>query len=129
MIRMKRKTILGNVVQIPTDMAIAVVLSLRKEGNIKINHGTEYYFLKIRFQVGVTPVESEILLARGIDGYGYAKEINKPLFTKLHEEGLPEKVRAQLSNFLMDQYDSEQIEEENVIKKLEELLGIDKRLK
>ena len=74
MIRMERKNILGNVVQIPTNVAIAVAPSIKKIGTMKA-HSSESYYLVVKFQIGTTPIESEIFLARGTDGYGYAKEM------------------------------------------------------
>ena len=125
---MERKIILGNTAQVQTDITVAVLLSLRKEGTINKNYGTESYYLTVTFQIGTTPIESEIFLAKGIDGYGYAREINNPLFVKLRKEGLPKKIRSQLSNFLMDEYDSGQVKEEDLIEKLEELFGVSRRI-
>lgn len=125
---MERKNILGNAVQVPTDNVVAITLSTRRLGTIRENYGVEYHYLTIKFQIGVTPVKKEIFLARGTDGYGNTKPIRNPLFVKLHKEGIPKKVRIQLSNFLMDQYDNGQVKEADVIKRLEELFEVNKKL-
>jgi len=121
---MERKNILGNTVQVPTDEVVATILSMRKSGTINENYGTEYYYLTVEFLIGATPIKNEILIAKGTDGYGSAKPINKQLFESLHKEGFPEEIKSQLSDFLMDKYEEGEIKEKDIIIKMEEFFGI-----
>ena len=125
---MERKNIFGNTVQVPTDKVVAVTLSTRRSGTITENYGVEYHYLMVTFQIEVTPIKKEIFLARGTDGYGSTKPIRNPLFVKLHEKGLPEEIRDQLSNFLMDEYNKGHVKEKDVIKKMEDLFEVNKKL-
>ena len=116
--------ILGNIAQVPVNETVVVALSMRKEGTINENYGTEYYYLRITFQIGTVPIENEIFVAKGTDGYGNEKPINERLFEYLHKEGFHEEIKSHLANFLMDKYDEGEIKEEDIIIKMEEFFGI-----
>lgn len=123
---MKRVTILGSAVQIPNESIVTIQLFTRSSGTIHENYGREWWYMKVMFQIGVTPLATpEFLLAKGTDGYGNDGPINNNLFVKLHKYGgIPEEVSTPLTNFLLDEFNKGEVKEEDMMNKMYELFEI-----
>jgi len=122
---MTRKIIFGDLVSVPENKITAVRLETRKSGTIGEHYGREYHYLKVIFLIGDTPIEKEILLAMGTDGYGDAKPINEKLFRLLHRDGFGEDQKTELSTFLMDKYEEGEVREKDMMAKINEIFLIE----
>ena len=119
----KARTLFGDIVSVPDDLGVAFSIDLTSTGTVHENYGVETLYLRISFLMnGPIKIERVFIIARGTDGYGYAKKFRPQLFKDLHAGRLSEDKKREFSLFLLEKYREGNVREEDMVRKLEALV-------
>ena len=118
------KSVFGDIISDPGNLAIAFLLNLWSTGTIHQNHGQEIFYLKVALLTNSPlKIEKTFMVARATNEYAeYVGPFTNTLFRDLHNGRFSEDRKRELGLFLLEKYKEGDIKEEDLATKLAALV-------